>query len=72
MKDGTKRHDLIYKSNYHSSKWPIDKLKSDKTKIIMSKPLYLGLKITDLCKIKMYELLYVYLKEKCCKKAKLY
>ena len=74
MRDGIKRQDLLYESNYYSSNCLNDKLLVNemiKTKIVISKHVYLGLKILDLSKIKMYEFLYVYINKKCGKKLKL-
>ena len=46
-------------------------MKKKNTKILMNKPVYLGLSLLELCKILMYEFWYDYVKPKSDEKAKL-
>ena len=70
-----RRNYLVSDLNYHNTKFfaenvlPIEMKK--KTKILMNKPVYLGLSILELCKISMYEFWYDYVKPKYVEKAKL-
>ena len=60
--------------NYHTAKFLTESvlaIEMKKTKILMAKPIYLGLPILELSKTVMYEFLYDYVKPKYGEKAKL-
>ena len=61
MTNDTKRNKLVSESNYHTRKWFSENLlaiKKTKTVIKANKPIYLGLAILSLSKIRMYEYWY--------------
>ena len=66
--DEIKRKKLVSEANYHTTKWFSGNLLAiemkKKTKIIANKPIYLGLAILSLSKIKMYEYWYDDMKPK--------
>ena len=69
-----RRKRLVSEPNYHSHKKCSDHLmaiEKKKTRIKMTKPLYLGMSILDISKILMYEFQYDYIKPKYGDKAKL-
>ena len=52
------RNQLVSETNYHTTKWFSENLlaiEMKKTKVKMNKPVYLGLSILEISKIKMYE-----------------
>ena len=52
--------------NYHTTKFYYRKFisnRNEKTQILMNKPVYLGLSISDLSKIVMYEFWYDYVNQ---------
>ena len=70
-----RRKRLVSDPNYHSQKISSDHLMAiemKKTKVKMTKPLYLGMTILDISKILMYEFWYNYIRPKYGDKAKLY
>ena len=70
-----KRSHLLSKPNYHTAKWFSEnllKIKMNKIKIEMNKPVYVGLSVQDIRKIVMYEYWYYYLKPKYGNTEKLY
>ena len=69
-----KRNKLLSEPNYHTSKHFSEDLMAiemRKTKVVMSKPVYLGQAILDISKTLMYEFWYDYLKPKYGDKVKL-
>ena len=69
-----KRNKLVSEPNYHTSKHFSEDLMATemrKTKVVMSKPVYLGQAILDISKTLMYEFWYDYLKPKYGDKVKL-
>ena len=69
-----RRNKLVSEPNYHTTKYFSETLlaiEMRKTKIIMSKPVYLGQVILDISKALMYEFWYDYIKLKYGEKAKL-
>ena len=69
-----RRNKLVSEPNYHTTKYFSETLlaiEMRKTKIIMSKPVYLGQVILDISKALMYEFWYDYMKLKYGEKAKL-
>ena len=59
------RNKLASQPNYHCTKWFSENLLSiemRKSKVKMNKPIYLGMSILDISKIRMHEFLYDYLK----------
>ena len=69
-----KRNKLVSEPNYHTSKHFSEDLMAiemRKTKVVMSKPVYLGQAILDISKTLMYEFWYDYLKPKYGDKVKL-
>ena len=69
-----RRKRLVSDPNYHSQKISSDHLMAiemKKTKVKMTKPLYLGMTILDISKILMYEFWYNYIRPKYGDKAKL-
>ena len=69
-----KRNKLVSEPNYHTSKHFSEDLMTiemRKTKVVMSKPVYLGQAILDISKTLMYEFWYDYLKPKYGDKVKL-
>ena len=69
-----KRNKLVSEPNYHTSKHFLEDLMAiemRKTKVVMSKPVYLGQAILDISKTLMYEFWYDYLKPKYGDKVKL-
>ena len=62
-----KRSKLVSEPNYHTTKWFSESLiaiEMKKTKVIMNKPIYLGLSILDLSKTLMCEFCNDYMKIK--------
>ena len=62
-----RRNYLVSEPNYHATKFFIENLfaiEMKKTKILMNKPVYVGLSMLELSKILMYEFWYDYLKQK--------
>ena len=62
-----KRNKLVSEPNYHTTKWFSESLlaiEMKKTSVKMNKPIYLGLAILLLSKIKMYEYWYYEMKPK--------
>ena len=62
-----KRNKLVSEPNYHTMNYISEDLsiiEMNKTKVKMSKPIYLGLSILDISKILMYEFWYDYMKPK--------
>ena len=58
---------LVSERNYQTTKfffWTSLSNRNKKTKVLMNKPLYLGLSILDLRKLLMYEICYDYVKPK--------
>ena len=69
-----RRKQLVSEPNYHSCKKFSDHLMAiemKKTRVKMTKPLYLGMSILDISKTLMYEFWYDYIKPKYNEKAKL-
>ena len=69
-----RRKRLVSEPNYHTHKKFSEHLMAiqmKKTKVKMTKPIYLGLSILDISKILMYEFWYNYIKPKYADKAKL-
>ena len=61
VNDDNKRIKLVSEPNYHTTKWFSENLlaiEMKKTSVKMNKPIYLGLAILSLSKIKMYEYWY--------------
>ena len=62
-----RRNQLVSEPNYHTTKWFSENLlaiEMRKTKLKMSKPVYLGLPILEISKTLMYEFWYDYMKPK--------
>ena len=62
-----KRNKLVSEPNYHTTKWFLENLvaiEMKKTSVKMNKPIYLGLAILPLSKMKMYEYWYDEMKPK--------
>ena len=62
-----KRNKLVSESNYHTINYISEDLsiiETNKTKVKMNKPIYLGLSILDISKISKYEFWYDYMKRK--------
>ena len=62
-----KRNILVSEPNYHTMNYMSEYLsiiKMNKTKVKMNKPIYLGLSISDISKVLMYEFWYDYMKPK--------
>ena len=62
-----KRNKLVSEPNYHTMNYISEDLsiiEMNKTKVKMNKPIYLGLSISDISKILMYEFWYDYMKPK--------
>ena len=58
VNDDTKRNKFVSEPNYHTTKWFSENLlgiEMKKTSVKMNKPIFLGLAILSLSKIKMYE-----------------
>ena len=69
-----RRNKLVSERNYHTTKHFSENLLAieiRKTKVVLSKPIYLGQGILDISKTLMYEFWYDYIKPKYGKKAKL-
>ena len=69
-----RRNQLVSETNYHTTKWFSENLlaiEMKKTKVKMNKPVYLGLSILEISKIKMYEFWHDYMKPKYSDKVKL-
>ena len=69
-----RRNQLVSKPNYHTTKYFPENLlaiEMKKTKVKMSKPVYLGLSILEISKTLMYEFCYDYIKPKYQDNAKL-
>ena len=67
VNNDTKRNKLVSEPNYHTTKWFSEYLlaiEMKKTSVNMNKPIYLGLAILSLSKIKMYEYWYDEMKPK--------
>ena len=67
VNNDTKRNKLVSEPNYHTTKWFSENLlaiEMKKTSVKMNKPIYLGLAILSLSKIKMYEYWYDEMKPK--------
>ena len=61
-----RRNYLVSEPNYHTTKFYYRKFisnRNEKTQILMNKPVYLGLSISDLSKIVMYEFWYDYVNQ---------
>ena len=74
MTTGKRGKYLVSKPNYHTTKFFKENLlaiEMEKTKILMNKPVYLGLSILELSKMLMYKFCYDYVKLKYNKKVKL-
>ena len=70
-----RRNKLVSEPNYHTTKQfskNLQAIEMNKTKVLMSKPIYLGQTILDISKTLIYELWYDYIKPKYGDKAKLY
>ena len=70
-----RRNYLVLEPNYHTTKFFTENLLTKemrKTRILMRKPVYLGLSMLDLSKTVMYEFWYDYIKPKYGKNAKPY
>ena len=68
-----RRNYLVSEPNYHTTKFFTENflaIEMRKTKILMNKPVYLGLSILQLSKILMYEFWYDYVKRKYGEKVK--
>ena len=62
-----RRNRLVSEPNYHTANWFSENvlaIEMKKTKVKMSKPVYLGLSILEVCKTLMYEFWYDYMKPK--------
>ena len=62
-----RRNRLVSEPNYHTTKWFSENLlaiEMKKTKVKMNNPIYLGLSISGISKILMYEFWYDYMKPK--------
>ena len=62
-----RRNRLVSEPNYHTANWFSENvlaIQMKKTKVKMSKPVYLGLSILEVCKTLMYEFWYDYMKPK--------
>ena len=62
-----RRNRLVSEPNYHTANWFSENvlaIQMKKTKVKMSKPVYLGLSILEACKTLMYEFWYDYMKPK--------
>ena len=69
-----RRNQLASEPNYHTTKYFSENLiaiETEKTKVKMNKPIYLGMSILDISKTLMYEFWYDYIKLKYKDKAKL-
>ena len=69
-----RRNKLVSERNYHTTKHFSENLLAieiRKTKVVLSKPIYLGQAILDISKTLMYEFWYDYIKPKYGKKANL-
>ena len=69
-----KRSKLVSESNYHTTKWfreSLIRIEMKNIKVLMNKPIYLGLSILDLSKTVMYVFWYNYMKPKYQNNAKL-
>ena len=69
-----KRSKLVSELNYHTTKHFSENLlaiEMKKTKVIMNKPVYLGMSILDISKTLMYEFWYGYIKLKYGDRAKI-
>ena len=69
-----RKKQLVSEPNYHSCKTFSDHLmeiENKKKRVKMNKPLYLGMSISDISKVLMYEFWYDYFKPKYRDKAKL-
>ena len=69
-----RRNYLASEPNFYTTKFFTENLLATemrKTQMLMNKPVYLGLSISDLSKIVMYEFWYDYVKPKYCENAKL-
>ena len=69
-----RRNQLASEPNYHTTKYFSENLiaiETEKTKVKMNKPIYLGMSILDISKTLMYEFWYDYIKPKYQDKAKL-
>ena len=69
-----RKNKLASEPNYHTTKYFSENLMAiemKKTKVKISKPIYLGMSILDISKILMYEFWYDYIKPKYQDKAKL-
>ena len=69
-----KRSKLVSEPNYHTTKHFSENLlaiEMKQTKVIMNRPVYLGMSILDIIKTRMYEFWYGYIKPKYGDKAKL-
>ena len=67
VKTDKKRSKLVSEPNYHTINLTLEDLsiiEMKKTKVKMSKPIYLGLSILEISKILMYEFWYDYMKPK--------
>ena len=65
---------LVSEPNYHTTKFFTENLlaiEMRKTQVVMNKPVYLGLSISDLIKTVMYEFWHDYVKRKYGKNVKL-
>ena len=72
---GKRKNYLVSEPNYHTTKFFTENLLAieiNKTEIVMSKPLCLGLSILKLTKKLMYEFCYDLVKPKYCEKVKLF
>ena len=61
VNDDTKRNELVSEPNYHTTKWFLENLlaiEMKKTSVKINKPIYVGLAILSLSRIKMYEYWY--------------
>ena len=71
---GKRRNQLASEPNYHTTKYFSENLiaiETEKTKVKMNKPIYLGMSILDISKTLMYEFWYDYIKPKYQDRAKL-
>ena len=62
-----RRNQLVTEPNYHTAKFFSEKLLASemkKTKVKMNKPIYLGLSISEISEILLYEFWYDYMKPK--------
>ena len=61
VNDDTKRNELVSEPNYHTTRWFLENLlaiEMKKTSVKINKPIYVGLAILSLSRIKMYEYWY--------------